>query len=47
MLNRSIDYLSDLLAARLIQAHAEHMSLFVANGYVETSRNHGVPVLAR
>jgi hypothetical protein len=34
---------SDPYVAKLIQAHAEVVNLFVANGHTEVSKNHAVP----
>jgi hypothetical protein len=41
---RVIETSTDPYVARLIQAHAEVVNLFVANGHAEVRENHAVPV---
>ena len=36
---------SDAFTARLIQAHAEVVSLFVKHGFAEAHKNHPVPAV--
>jgi hypothetical protein len=40
---RVIETSTDSYVAKLIQAHAEVVNLFVANGHAEVQKNHPVP----
>ena len=43
---RVVETSTDPYVARLIQAHAEVVNLFITNGRVEARKNHTVPAVA-